>query len=244
MFKRICLTLITFGLFSLTLMAQTSDSTTVATTPKTTQTLFGKIKPKLTKVGLYVAPEFQYFGAANSFAPASGGSAMFLFNEKLGLGIAAYRVENFTPKALNNTALRMRYNYGGAKIEYSIAPHGLVHVTIPVLIGAGMANVDSVGAYRSFDEWDGDGRRGRNFRENGNDNPFFVIQPGLRLETNLFRYAKLFVGADYRIVAGTNSVTYPSGTTTAAVSNSQLSGLSFSAGLKLGLFDYAIRKKK
>ena len=222
--------------------AQTSDSTTTSSAPKTTQTLFGKVKPKINKLGLYVAPEYQYFNAANTYSSARGISGMFLINERLALGASGYHVQNFTPKALNNDALRMQYSYGGGKIEYTIAPHRLVHFSIPVLIGAGMARVDSLGSFGRFNDWNDGGRRGRG--NNGNQNPFFLVQPGVRVEANLFRFAKLYVGADYRLVAGSSSVSYPSGTTTANLSNSQLSGLSFSAGLKLGLFDYTLKKKE
>jgi hypothetical protein len=204
----------------------------------TTRTLLKLVKPH--SIGLYVAPEYQYFGAANSFSTASGGSAMFLLNQRFGIGVAAYDVKSFTPKALNNAGLNMRYNYGGANLEYTFAPSRLIHVSIPLLIGAGRASVDSSSTTIS-DFWDGKDRN-RGFRNGTGNSSFFIVQPGLRLETNLFRYGKLFVGANYRMALGTNSVTYPTGATTAAVTNGQLSGLSLTAGIKLGLFDFRLKK--
>lgn len=238
MFKKVIIMACNIALLSAYLQAQTSDSASVAT-PKTTQTLFGKIKPSINKIGLYVAPEFQYFGAANSYAPASGASAMFIFNERFSIGVAGAHSQRFTPKALNNTNLRMNYSYGGGQIEYTFVPHRVIHLSVPLFIGAGYARVDTLGSYGRL------GRQGRDWDNDyySNNNPFFVVQPGLRLETNLFRYAKLYFGANYRAVVGNTNVTYPAGTSTATVSNSQLSGVSFSAGLKLGLFDYKIRRK-
>jgi hypothetical protein len=222
--------------------AQNADSTTQSA-PKTTTTLFGALKPKISKLGLYVSSEFQYFGAAGAYTPARGASGMLLINERLGIGVAGASVRGFNPTALNNAGLQMRYAYGGAQLEYTIAPHRLVHVTIPLLIGGGTASVDSSGFGRRGKDGikDGDGKDGiDNFRNDRN--PFFVIQPGLRIEANLFRFAKFYIGANYRAVLGTSSVTYPTGTTTATLTNSQLSGASFTAGVKIGLFDYKLRK--
>jgi hypothetical protein len=242
MFSKISLSLAIALAISTASYAQVPDSIVAANAPKKTQTIFGALKPKISTLGLYVAPEFQYLGAAGAYAPATGGSAMLLFNQKLGLGVAAYSAEDFTPKSLNNSALRMKYAYGGGKLEYTFAPHSLLHVSIPLLIGAGMARVDSTNSLGGRNK----GNHGRDNWDNvsDNQNSFFVVQPGLRLEANLFRFAKIFVGANYRAVLGTNNVPYPtSATTTANVSNSQLSGLSFSAGVKVGLFDYSLRKK-
>lgn len=226
------------ALLSAYMQAQTADSS-IASTPKTTQTLFGKIKPRINKIGLYVAPEFQYFGAANAYTPASGAAVMLIFNERFSVGVAGANTQRFTPKAFNNTGLRMNYSYAGGQLEYSFAPHRILHIAVPLFIGAGQSRVDSLGSFRHF----GRGDRDWNDYSVNSNNPFFVIQPGLRIETNLFRFAKLYLGANYRAVIGNTSVTYPSGTSTAAVTNSQLSGVSFSAGLKLGLFDYTLKRK-
>ncbi len=240
MFNKISLSLAIALAIGTSSYAQIADSTTTANAPKKTQTILGSLKPKVNTLGLYVSSEFQYLGAAGAYAAATGGSGMLLINERLGLGVAGYSARNFTPTALNNSGLRMRYAYGGGQIEYTFAPHRLLHVSVPLLIGAGTARVDST---NSLSGW---GRgRDRDDWNNGSDNQnsFFVLQPGLRLETNVFRFAKLFVGANYRAVMGTSNVAYTSGGVSSTVSNSQLSGLSFNAGVKLGLFDYSLRKK-
>ena len=143
MFSKISLSLaiaLTVGTSS---YAQITDSTAAANAPKTTQTILGTLKPKVNTIGLYVSSEFQYLGAAGTYAPATGASGMLLLNERLGLGVAAYSVRGFTPTALNNSGLRMQYAFGGGQIEYTFAPHRLLHVSVPLLIGAGSARVDS-----------------------------------------------------------------------------------------------------
>jgi hypothetical protein len=239
MLKKIMFMACAMSLSSAWLQAQTSDSLS-ASMPKTTQTLFGNLKPKLNTIGLYVAPEFQYFGAMSSFAAARGLSAQLIFNERLSIGVAGGKAERFTPKSLNNSNLRMRYSYAGGQLEYTFAPHRVVHFSIPLLIGAGFASIDTIdGSRRGNRDWDDD-----DFRENRSHNPFFIVQPGLRLETNLLRFAKFYIGANYRVAVGNNGVTYPTPTASATVSNSQLSGVSFTAGVKLGFFDYKLKNKR
>lgn len=236
MLKKVMIMACNIALLSAYSQAQASDSTNVAL-PKTTQTLFGNLKPKINKIGLYIAPEFQYFGAANTYTPARGAAAMLIFNERLSIGVAGANTQRFTPKALNNANLRMNYAYAGGQIEYTFAPHKILHFAVPLFVGAGQARVDTLGSF---------GRRGRDWDDfsSRNRNPFFIVQPGFRLEANIIRFAKLYVGANYRAVLGTNSVTYFNGTSAVAVTNSQLSGLSFSAGLKVGLFDFKTKRKK
>jgi hypothetical protein len=64
----------------------------------------------------------------------------------------------------------------------------------------------------------------------------------LRIETNLFKYAKLYAGASYRIALGTN-MTYPTSNAPIAFTNKDFSGWNTEIGLKLGLFDFKWKKK-
>lgn len=223
-----------------------------------TKTLFGKKewKPlkKINYLGLYVAPEIQYAGLAGGFTPMVGASAMLQINKKWGIGGVAYTtLGDYTPTQLSSTkAYNFDAQFGGLKLEYTVKPNSLVHVSFPLIIGAGMARIDSAGRKRG--EWDmfgekgmkGEGmhsegdRRGRG--DHMGDNLFFMIQPGVHLEMNVIKYAKVFLGASYRIAAGksetnsTNPLLIPT--------SSQMSGFSMNAGLKVGLFDYNIRKKR
>jgi hypothetical protein len=56
------------------------------------------------------------------------------------------------------------------------------------------------------------------------------IQPGVSLELNVFKYAKLFGAVNYRFVAGKNST-------------EDMNGVSGQIGLKLGVFDRPFKSK-
>jgi hypothetical protein len=230
-------------LFFLTPTIDAQETAIATDTVPKTQTLFGAIKPKLRKIGFYVAPEFQYLGTAGTYAPASGGSAMLIFNERLSIGVAAYEARSFSPKLSNNAGLQMSYGYGGLAIGYTVSPHKLVHLNFPILIGAGYAQLDSTDNFEFRRDMHND-FRGINGDNRGDYNPFFTAQLGANVEMNVFKILKVYVGGSYRI-ATSSDITYPiANGATAPLSNSQLSGLTAQAGVKLGLFDISTERKK
>ncbi len=220
-----------------------------------TKTLFGKKewKPlkKIKYLGLYVAPEVHYGGLAGGFTPMGGVSAMLQINKTWGIGGVAYSTfEGYAPTLLSSTkAYNFDAAFGGLKLEYTVKPNSLIHVSFPLIIGAGMARIDSAGRKRS--DWDlfgekgmkGEGMHGESGRRGDkDDNLFFMIQPGINLEMNVFKYAKVFLGASYRIAGGKSKTT--STNPLLIPTSSQISGFSMNAGIKVGLFDYNILKKK
>ena len=224
--------------------AQVNGNTVDSAAHTKTRTLWGALSPSVHSVGIYVAPELQYIAAAGTNAPAAGLSGMLMLNQRFSFGLTASHSRSFIPKDLNNDGLRMRYGFGAAQLEYTFAPKSLFHVSIPLALGAGMARIDSLRSGRVFDNQDDRGHQpggfGRGFDRN---KPFFVVQPGLRVEANLSRYAKLYAGVNYRITTGSSGVSYPVGAGFETMSVSKLSGLNFSAGIKVGLFDYQLKKK-
>ena len=164
---------------------------------------------------------------------------MVLLNKKLGLGVSGYStLGNFSPSQISaDHTLQLRAEFGGGKLEYTLNPNSPVHVSFPLMIGGGRARVDSVGMN------DHEGRDQYPYyshnKSHGNEISFFVIQPGINVEANLFPFMKIFAGTSYRIVSGGESKT-----TNAAIESpwlGQLQGLSFSAGIKIG-YDFQLRK--
>jgi hypothetical protein len=183
------------------------------------QTLFGKSKNKIQSLGFYIAPELSYGQFSGSFVPIAGNSVMLTVNKKFAIGATAFSTIR------DNRTTTTRGHFGGLKMEYTIKPDALVHVSFPLVVGAG--NIYSREDFNGFD------RRGKyqdrfEFRRNGS----FVLQPGVNLEANLFKYAKVFLGANYRLSANKSGY------------NADLSGFSSSLGLKFGVFDYKIKKKQ
>lgn len=183
------------------------------------QTLFGKSKNKIQSLGFYIAPELSFGQFSGSFVPIAGNSVMLTVNKKFAIGATAFSTIR------DNRTTNTRGHFGGLKMEYTIKPDALVHVSFPLVVGAG--NIYSRENFNGFY------RRGKNedrfeFRRNGS----FVLQPGVNLEANLFKYAKVFLGANYRLSANKSGY------------NADLSGFSSSLGLKFGVFDYKIKKKQ
>ena len=108
----------------------------------TTRTLFST--PKINTLGLYVAPEYQFGQIQNELTHLSGFSAMAIVNKKLAVGVSMNRtlVRDFSPKDVS--PLYLKANYGGLKIEYTVNPNSLFHISFPLMIGMGMASTDSI----------------------------------------------------------------------------------------------------
>ncbi|MCP9761581.1 hypothetical protein EGI31_01350 [Lacihabitans soyangensis] len=196
-----------FGLVSINVKAQSEM-----------QTLFGKSKNKIQSVGFYIAPELSYGQLSGTFAPIAGNSFMLTVNKKFAIGASVLG----TVRDRNSTTTRG--HFGGLKMEYTPKPDALVHVSFPLLIGAG-----SMSNNYGFEGFDRRGRYDNRFEIDRNGS--FVLQPGVNVEANMFKYAKVFLGANYRLAANKSGY------------YTDLSGFSSSLGLKFGVFDYKLKKK-
>ena len=217
------------------------------------KTLFSGVNNPIKKVkywGISVSPEFQYSGLAGAYTLMAGFSGMLQLNKKLGIGLAGYStVDKFTPTSLSKLNTRnLSAAYGGFKLEYTPNPNSAVHISFPLLIGGGMARIDSAAFYernRGF----GGGKNGRdgndNYDRNGRGGTgFVVIQPGINLESNVFRFVKVHAGASYRIATAVESNAVLSTNLYGSPTASQLSGLNLSLGAKVGIFDYQFGQRK
>jgi hypothetical protein len=183
------------------------------------QTLFGKSKNKIQSLGFYIAPDLSFGQFSGSFVAIAGNSVMLTVNEKFAIGATAFSTFR------DNRTATTKGHFGGLKMEYTIKPDALVHVSFPLVVGAG--NIYSRENFNGYD------RRGKyedrfEFRRNGS----FVVQPGVNVDANLFKYGKVFLGANYRLSANKSGY------------NADLSGFSSSLGLKFGVFDYKIKKNR
>lgn len=195
------------GLVSISAVAQTEM-----------QTLLGKSKNKIQSLGFYVAPEIAFGQIGGIFAPIVGNSLMLTVNRKFAFGAS------LSSSVRDNSSTNMSGHFGGLKMEYSPKPEALVHVSFPLLIGAGSTYTRGITAM-----YDRHGRDNHRFDFDRNES--FVLQPGVNVETNVFKYAKVFLGANYRLSANKSGY------------DADLSGFSSSLGLKFGVFDYRLKKK-
>lgn len=220
-------TLVLISLTTMTVGAMAQQSAAVKDSSKTEYILKGLRPVKIKQIGIYVAPETQISYLDGHIKPLFGGSAMILLNQKLGIGLSGYS----TGRGFRNGD-GVDFRYGGVKVEYTFRPSKRFHFSVPVLLGMGSAN-DRLGMdndNRNPQPWGGPSR-------NSFGNRFFVAQGGINLEGNLFKYAKVFVGANYRFAGIDNR------RSTSTLDYNQVSGPSVNIGLKFGLFDHPLQKK-
>lgn len=143
-----------------------------------------------------------------------GGQGVWLINHRFGLGGKGYGIVNeIKIEGLENT--KLEFGCGGALLEYTFASEKLVHVNIQSLIGAGSVK------YSIIDYTDNHGNI-----DYTADN-FFVLEPGLNVDLNVYKSFRIGAGVTYRYL---NGVDYEN------LSNSDLSGISGQVILKFGTF--------
>lgn len=167
-----------------------------------------------------------------------GGRGGWLINHRFTVGIAGYgkvtAATNADYDAYKN-ALDDRpdgtgcfhVGYAGLLLEPIIKYRSPVHVSLPVIIGAGGAGFgfhrDTVGEAPEVQD---DGRR---VRRNGEREAqaFFVLEPGVQLEVNLLPMVRFGLGASYR---------YTSRLELPATAEDALRGINVGMSIKVGSF--------
>ncbi|MBU8893203.1 MAG: hypothetical protein KOO66_10520 [Bacteroidales bacterium] len=183
------------------------------------ETVFTKDNFKFT--GSYIALEFKMSEVRDDIGIFAGGKMGFSFNNKFSLGIAAYGLiynSDFTvlaPDMWSDLTLQLasiKFIYGGLLLEYNFFSNKIVHFNIPVVIGVGKVSL------KGEDDI---------FLERIEKSSAFVIEPGVELEFNLFKFLKVDVGASYRNVSNTR-LQY--------IDDEDLEGLSYNLTFRFGLF--------
>jgi len=116
-----------------------------------------------------------------------GGRFSWLPSRSMGVGIGATGfINEFHYEPSLDMDVFLTGGYGGIYIEPIVFPRWPVHMSFPVLLGAGGITVVSR-----------DGELYENFIEDSK--AFLLIEPSAELELNLTRYFRLAFGASYRI---------------------------------------------
>ncbi len=181
------------------------------------QTLFNKDNLKFT--GGYLAPEVKVSNVHEDISLIIGGKMGFTFNDHFTIGIAGFGLTNNSNFDINDNPLdpaRIGMGYGGLNLEYTFFSNKKIHFTIPVVLGA-------AGIYVYED--DGDFFSDQ-FNEIENS-AAFVVEPGVNIELNLFKFFRIDLGASYRLIEGTALY---------SLEDEDLSDLSFNVGFKFGFF--------
>jgi hypothetical protein len=141
----------------------------------------------------------------------------------LGLGFAA--LTNDIPvapefSALPGTSLSYEYGQAGLMTEYVIGSGKAIHVSFQLFSGAGFT-VQYLRHPVEHNYWD-DG-----YNQTYDENWFFVAEPGVKLEMNIFRWMRFSPGVSYRAAFNSSSK---------ELSDDALSDISYNLTLKFGKF--------
>jgi hypothetical protein len=184
-----------------------------AQTNEEAKTLIGNGKPH---IGYFINPSCQFGNFAGASAVIPGIGAGVILNNKYSLNILyKFTVTENTPAGEANQ-LYLHGQWFGLKAEYSLKPEGVVHLNFPLEIGTGEIELDLKDSYEndqiiipSGDAW------------------YAYLEPGVAVEINIQKFIKLNLSAGYRFVS---DVTFRN------ISEKDLKGFTFTAGLKIGLF--------
>lgn len=143
----------------------------------------------------------------------------------LGLGAAALTNNIAVPLEHSTDPLRnMSYMYGqvGMVTEYVIASDKTFHLAFNLFSGAGFTV-----QYEREDWHDNDDHEFDWDEEQQDENCFFVAEPGVQLEVNVFKWMRFCPGVSYRAAFGSDA---------RGLSDNDLSNISYNATLKFGKF--------
>ncbi|MEM6734728.1 MAG: hypothetical protein AAGC64_01730 [Bacteroidota bacterium] len=125
----------------------------------------------------------------------------FIINRRYLFGLAGYglatnvRFDGSVPGQEEIKPLNLYGGYGGVLIGITIAPRELIHLSIPIILGAGAWEVVDKDFFVN------------NPADSGftlENSVFFVLEPGLELEFNVTKYFRLGAGVTYRYITGTD----------------------------------------
>jgi len=147
-----------------------------------------------TSNGFYGAFHLGYSEIAGRDAINMGIRGGWIANHKFVLGFAGtgfYSDKRST--VINGLANYIAGGYGGLLFEPILMPMNQVHVSFPMIIGAG--GVTILEGYNNMHDWDIYPPT-----EIGSA-PFFVFEPGAELEFNIAKFFRFGLGVSYRITS-------------------------------------------
>jgi hypothetical protein len=205
--------------------AQTTETTEKAGKSDEMNSLFrkdGKVK-----LGWFVGidPGYTQFDKKDAWLGGLSAGVILDHNLTIGLTGRAWGKSDqlYFSNVTDTAGAYLEGGYGGLLIEYTLFPKAVVHVTFPVMIGAGGVNYTSGKEYYHYDgdgDWDYD-------HFTYDSQAFFVIEPGVRAEMNVFKIMRLNAGVSYRYAPNFRLMN---------TDKDLLNGLTGTIGLKFGKF--------
>ncbi len=172
-------------------------------------------KDKPRNLTLFLNPAFKYSQIALQRAMIGGLGGGVIINKKFSVGVVYSMSINKIPLPVSVGSGKLQMNWGGLLMEYTLWPLQKIHLTFPLSVGAGRLEITGNSSVAA----------------KGNPN-FLFAEPGMTIEANIWKYAKLGIGTSYRYVANVNYF---------SLSQRDLSGFAAVISLKFGMFRYSIR---
>lgn len=196
--KNVTLLLI-FLMAGFNLLAQEEEKEEKNRNPQEYKTLFGSDEMSH---GGYGALSFNYSQIDGNDAILVGARGAWVINHGLALGIAGYGFANDNTYSRTINGYTSNYSlaggYGGLLIEPIIGAKKPVHVSFPILIGAG--GISYVNQYYggSYDPY---------YPSYYNEaDAFFVLEPGVEVEFNMVKFMRIGLGVYYRYTSNLDMV--------------------------------------
>jgi hypothetical protein len=161
------------------------------------QTIFGNSATQ--SIGGFGAFETGYTRVNNLDAIYIGGRGALLINHSLAIGAGGkgFISENVYDNNLEND-YEYSGGYGGLIIEPILAWRQPVHVTFPILVGAG--GISYIKHWGEYDYEDNYIDEGSYIDEDSY--AFFVFEPSLEIEFNIIKWMRMAVTGSYRYTSG------------------------------------------
>lgn len=190
------------------------------------RTIFGSLKS--TSHGGYGAFSTGYARFNGRDGSISGGRGAWIINHNLNIGGAGYGFHNETEKdPVLHQSYRLDGGYGGFLVEPALKAKKPVHLTFPVLIGAGGIAYTQKSSKKSAEE---------DLTLAEDRDAFFIVEPGIELEFNIVQFLRIGCGAHYRYTSGITLKYSDSESGRRIVDEKVLHGFSFNICFKFGKF--------
>jgi hypothetical protein len=215
----------TIVLISAILLSTSVFAQDVETTENEIQTVF---KGGTRSIGGYGALTNKFTTIRGRTANLVGGYGGLYFNHGLFLGVGASALTNTisVPLEFSKDPTRdMNYEYGqvGLVTEYVLGSNKAFHLAFNLFSGAGFTVQNDRYDWRDHDDDDFD----FDDHESRDTNWFFVAEPGVQLEVNVFKWMRFSPGISYRASFGSDGL---------GMKDSDISNISYNATLKFGKF--------
>ncbi len=205
------------------------SSDTVKVQSKTEMKTLINTNLRLKSWGISVSPFAQFGKIGNQ----NGISALLHLNNQWAIGVTA--MHSIRERRDIQVIYEGKQRFNGLHVEYTPKANSLFHLSFPLLVGAisqekaAILRGDEPIPPTDLHIIEVSTHNHSHFNDFSNWERSLGVQPGINLEVNLFKYAKLFGGVNYRFAFGKNAT-------------NDVQGVSGQFGFKFGMFNKVIKK--